>query len=95
MLRARGPLLESLTLFQEPELFLSLFVRDLAAAVSYDHNLGAVGISHLPRPRYSVCTCTWALGQRPRGGDYLVEQEQREGDEEHGRFCDYRQPPAL
>jgi hypothetical protein len=80
--------------FRSPS--FSLFTRDPAAAVYGTCDLCAAGI--LPntpttqaRLRLSLCS----LGQRRSVGDYLVEQEQREGDEKHGRYGYYRQPLAF
>ena len=56
-LRAREPSLNPLTLFQEPELFLSLFVRDPAASVYATYVVRAAGMlqdtpAALPQERY-------------------------------------------
>jgi hypothetical protein len=59
-----GALLEPLTLFQEPELFLSLFVRDLAAAelptLSCNHRYGVEVFGR----RLGSIPASWTLLQR-------------------------------
>jgi hypothetical protein len=72
-----GPSLNP-NLFLEPELVLfSVFARDLAADVYGSCEVCAARMLPYTPAAPSVYVCPWAFGQRPRGGDYLVEQEQR------------------
>jgi hypothetical protein len=59
-----------------------VFARDLAAAVYGSCDVCAARMLPNTPVALSVYVCPWALGQRPWGCDYLLEQEQREGDEE-------------
>ncbi len=72
-----------------------VFARDLAAAVYDSCDVCAARMLPNTLAVPSVYVFPSALGQRPWGCDYLLEQEQRESDEVHGRYDYYQQPSPL